>query len=113
MRIGSISQGKIKCDHCGQTVPYAGRYLIIREKKGVENEEGTPKIYCVKCARQKKYVAERKEKGDTIITFFKDTIGPHAHRVVDETPDEIVEIKENEPEKNEEPDLDSEDNAEE
>ena len=112
MRIGSISQGKVKCDHCGQTIPYAGRYLIIKEKKGVENEEGTPKIYCVKCARQKKYVAERKEKGDTVLTFFKDTIGPHAHRIVDETPDEIVDLKETEAEKPEESDV-SEDEPEE
>jgi hypothetical protein len=113
LRIGSISQGKTKCDHCGQTVPYAGRYLIVREKKGVENEEGTPKIYCVKCARQKKYTAERKEKGTTIMTFFKDAIGPHAHRVVDETPDEIVDIKEPEVEKPEDADASAEDDTEE
>jgi hypothetical protein len=94
VRIGSISQGKIKCDSCGQVVPYAGRYLIIKEKKGVEDESGTPRSYCVKCARQKKYTQERNEKSDKVLSFFKDAIGPHAHHIAVEEPEEIKEEKE-------------------
>jgi ribosomal protein S26 len=72
VRIGTISQGKIKCDNCGQTVAYAGRYLIVKEKNGVEDEEkGEPRRYCVKCAEEKGYVQTRQEKGERIVTFFQ------------------------------------------
>ncbi len=72
MRIGTISQGKIKCDKCGQTVAYADRYLIVKEKNGVEDEEhGEVKRFCVKCATEKGYVQTRQEKGDRILTFFQ------------------------------------------
>jgi hypothetical protein len=95
VRIGSISQGKIKCDNCGQVVPYAGRYLIVKEKKGVEDESGQPRAYCIQCAQQKKYTSERNEKGDHVISFFKDTIGPHTHHIAIEETEEIKEeIKE-------------------
>ena len=74
MRIGSISQGKLKCDNCGQIVPYVGRYLIVKETDGVEDEEhGTVRRYCVKCAREKGYVDTREEKGESILTFFQKT----------------------------------------
>jgi hypothetical protein len=72
VRIGSISQGKVKCGRCQQTIAYAQRYLIVREKGGVENEEGEPKILCVKCATEKKYIQTRVEKGEKIITFFQE-----------------------------------------
>jgi ribosomal protein S26 len=72
VRIGTISQGKIKCDKCGQTVVYADRYLIVKEKNGVEDEEnGEVKRYCVKCATEKGYVQTRQEKGERILTFFQ------------------------------------------
>jgi len=34
MRRGCISQGNIKCDSCGQIVPYAGRYMTVEETDG-------------------------------------------------------------------------------
>jgi len=76
MRVGNISQGKIQCDCCKKTVPYSERYLIVKEKKGVESDEtgAEPKRYCVKCATQKGYVDTRIEKGDKITTFFKGQI---------------------------------------
>lgn len=65
MRIGSISQGKIKCDSCGRTIPYAERYLIVKETDGVEDDEkGEVRHYCVKCAREKGYTEERQEKAN-------------------------------------------------
>ena len=76
MRVGNISQGKIQCDHCKKTVPYSERYLIVKEKKGVESVEAgaEQKRYCVKCATQKGYVESRTEKGEKITTFFKGQI---------------------------------------
>lgn len=76
MRIGNISQGKIQCDSCKKTVPYSERYLIVKEKKGVESDEpgAEQKRLCVKCATQKGYVDTRTEKGDKITTFFKGQI---------------------------------------
>jgi len=72
LRIGSISQGKMKCDSCGQAIRYAERYLIVKEKDGAEDEEnGTARHYCVKCARDKGYAEYRNEKGEHILTFFQ------------------------------------------
>jgi ribosomal protein S26 len=72
VRIGTISQGKIKCDNCGKTIVYAERYLIIKEKDGVEDEElGEVRRYCVKCATEKGYTQTRQEKGEHILTFFQ------------------------------------------
>lgn len=72
VRIGTISQGKIMCDNCGRTIVYAERYLIIKEKDGVEDEElGEVRRYCVKCATEKGYVQTRQEKGERILTFFQ------------------------------------------
>lgn len=74
MRIGTISQGKVKCDECGQTVPYAERYIIVKESDGIEDEEkGEARRYCVKCAGDKGYVQTRQEKGEHILTFFQNT----------------------------------------
>jgi ribosomal protein S26 len=72
VRIGTISQGKIACDNCERTIVYAERYLIIKEKDGVEDEElGEVRRYCVKCATEKGYVQTRQEKGERILTFFQ------------------------------------------
>jgi len=72
VRIGTISQGKIKCDNCGRTIVYSERYLIIKEKDGVEDEErGEVRRYCVKCAEEQGYVQTRQEKGEHILTFFQ------------------------------------------
>lgn len=74
MRIGTISQGKVKCDECGQMIPYAERYLIVKESNGTEDEEnGEARRYCVKCASDKGYVQSRHEKGERIVTFFQNT----------------------------------------
>ena len=73
MRIGTISQGKVKCDNCRRTIAYAERYLIVKETDGVEDEEnGEAKRYCVKCARDKGYIQTRQEKGEHIMTFFQE-----------------------------------------
>ena len=78
MRIGNISHGKIKCDNCERNIAYAERYLIITEKDGVEStEEGNEtKHYCVKCALDKGYGLQRKEKGNIVTTFFEAPINP-------------------------------------
>jgi ribosomal protein S26 len=75
VRIGNISQGKIQCDGCKRTVPYAERYLIVNEKDGIEVEkDGETKRYCVKCALERGYGAYREEKGERILTFFKEEV---------------------------------------
>lgn len=74
MRIGTISQGKVKCDGCGHTIPYAERYIIVKESNGVEDEEmGEARRYCVECADKRSYVQSRQEKGERILTFFQNT----------------------------------------
>jgi ribosomal protein S26 len=71
VRRGCISQGNIQCDSCGKIVPYAGRYMTVEEKDGVENGEGgETKNYCVKCCLEKKYAEYRADKGEKILTFF-------------------------------------------
>lgn len=90
MRIGSISQGKNKCDGCGATIRYAERYLIVKEKGGVENENGVIRHYCVRCAAEKKYVQTRTEKGERIVTFFKEIEKP----VITKSEEELSEEKE-------------------
>ena len=73
MRRGCVSLGEVKCDTCGRTIPFPERYLAIDEKDGVEVEEGgEPKRYCVKCALEKGYGAYREEKGERVLTFFKE-----------------------------------------
>jgi hypothetical protein len=84
VRIGSISQGKNKCDNCGHTIRYAERYLIIKEKDGVEDDNGEIRYYCVKCASEKHYVQSRNDKGEHIITFFKEIEKPIAQKAEDE-----------------------------
>ncbi len=114
MRIGSISQGKTKCSRCGQVIRYAERYLIVREKGGVENEEGDPKIYCVKCAREKKYVQSRDEKGEKILTFFQEAekgkfLVPSSDTEAEEAEAKTAEVKEPETKGEEKKEEDEED----
>lgn len=86
MRIGNISQGKIQCDGCKKNVLYSERYLIVKEKKGVESDDPSAeqKRYCIKCATQKGYTETRTEKGAKITTFFK---GPITAPSVTEEPE--------------------------
>ena len=90
MRIGNISQGKMKCDGCQQSIPYAARYLIVGEKGGVESdEEGCEtKHYCAKCAVDKGYGYYRHEKGDKVLTFFTEAIKPVSHPTEEDKPSE-------------------------
>jgi hypothetical protein len=107
VRIGSISQGKTKCDNCGQTVAYADRYLIVREKKGVEDEEGEARQYCVACAREKGYAHSRSEKSERIVTFF-----PEMEKIIVPRAEAAAEVSESEdaavPAENTEADADDE-----
>ena len=69
MRRGCISLGQVKCDNCGQVIPYPERYLAIEEKEGVEveeGEEGKTSYYCVECALKKGYAHYKVEKGEPI-----------------------------------------------
>jgi hypothetical protein len=70
MRRGCISLGEIKCDGCGNPIPYPDRYLAVNEKNGVEDEEGETKRYCVECCLKKDYAHYKEEKGERILTFF-------------------------------------------
>ena len=72
MRRGCISLGEIKCGTCEATIPYPDRYLVIDEKDGVEDPEGEPVRYCVKCAIKKNYAHYKVEKGEQVLTFFEE-----------------------------------------
>ena len=71
MRKGCISLGKVQCDGCRRTIPYAGRYLLINEVKGAEVEEGGKALrYCADCCLEKGYAKYREEKSERVLTFF-------------------------------------------
>jgi hypothetical protein len=70
MRRGCISLGEIKCDGCGNPIPYPDRYLAIDEKDGVEDDEGETRRYCLECALKKGYAHYKEEKGERVLTFF-------------------------------------------
>jgi hypothetical protein len=70
MRRGCISLGEIKCDECGNVIPYPDRYLAINETKGVEDEEGETRRYCLECCLKKGYAQYKEEKGERVLTFF-------------------------------------------
>ncbi len=72
MRRGCISLGQVKCDGCGRTIPYPQRYLAINEKDGVEDDEGETHRYCVDCALKKGYAHYKREKGEEVLTFFRE-----------------------------------------
>ncbi len=70
MRRGCISLGEIKCDECGNVIPYPDRYLAINETRGVEDEEGETRRYCLECCLKKGYAQYKEEKGERVLTFF-------------------------------------------
>jgi hypothetical protein len=72
MRRGCISLGEVKCDECQRMIPYPERYLAIDEKDGIEDKEGETKRYCVKCCLKKSYAHYKTEKGEQVLTFFKE-----------------------------------------
>ncbi len=70
MRRGCISLGEIKCDKCGNPIPYPDRYLAVNEKDGKEDEEGENKRYCLECCLKMGYAHYKEEKGEKILSFF-------------------------------------------
>jgi len=72
MRRGCVSVGQVKCDICGQTVPYPERYLVVDEdENGQEVTRGGKSVkYCVADALKKGYAHHREVKGETILTFL-------------------------------------------
>ena len=72
MRRGCISLGEIKCDECHRIIPYPERYLAIDEKDSIEDEEGETAHYCVECCLKNGYAHYKTEKGEQILTFFKE-----------------------------------------
>jgi hypothetical protein len=98
----------MKCDNCGRTIPYAERYLIVKETDEVEDEEkGEVRHYCVKCAREKGYAEERQEKGEHILTFFQKTEQLLEPSEETEEKEASLEGPEAKAEKEEEPEQDS------
>jgi len=98
VRVGNISQGKTQCDACKKNVPYAERYLMVKEKKGAESDDPGAEMhhYCVKCAVEKGYVDTRVEKGEKITTFFKGKVTAPAVTediIADAMPDMPAEIE--------------------
>ena len=75
MRRGCISLGEVQCDECKRVIPYPERYLAIDEKNGIEGEkgeEGETARYCADCCLKKGYAHFKIEKGEQILTFFKE-----------------------------------------
>ncbi len=71
MRRGCIAIGEVLCDGCGRVIKNPERYLAIDEKDGVEVEGGDTFRYCVDCCLEKGYARHRREKGETVLTFFE------------------------------------------
>jgi len=85
VRQGCISLGKVQCDGCRNTIPYAERYLLIDEENGVEVESGKKSCYCVNCSLDKGYARYRQEKNERVLTFF-----PVEPEPQDITPQDLV-----------------------
>ncbi|MBC8476744.1 MAG: hypothetical protein H8D49_00220 [Dehalococcoidia bacterium] len=85
MRQGCISLGKVQCDGCKNTIPYAERYLLVDEEDGVEVEGGKKACYCVNCSLGKGYARYREEKNERVLTFF-----PVEPEPQDITPQDLV-----------------------
>ena len=85
MRQGCISLGKVQCDGCKNTIPYAERYLLVDEEDGVEVESGKKSCYCVNCSLDKGYARYREEKNGRVLTFFPVELEPQ-----DITPQDLV-----------------------
>jgi hypothetical protein len=76
VRQGCISLGKVQCDSCRKTIPYAERYLLIDEEDGVEVESGEKVCYCANCSLEKGYARYREEKNERVLTFFPEGAEP-------------------------------------
>ena len=73
MRRGCISLGQVKCDDCQRIIPYPERYLAVDEENGVEVDRGGRTMgYCIDCCLKKGYAHYVEEKGQQILTFFKE-----------------------------------------
>lgn len=70
MRQGCISLGKVQCDSCHTTIPYAERYLVVDEEDGAEVDHGQRRRYCAACSLDRGYAEYREEKGEGVLTFF-------------------------------------------
>ena len=70
MRRGCISLGEIKCNDCGNPIPYPDRYLAVNMTNGKEDEEGDTVRFCLECSLKKGYAHYKEEKGERILTFF-------------------------------------------
>jgi len=64
MRCGCISLGDVKCDDCHRIIPYAERYVVVEETKGI-----TLRL-CVDCCLKRGYAHYKVEKGEQVLTFF-------------------------------------------
>jgi len=65
--------GEVSCDSCHRAIPYPERYLVVREKDGVEvveGGEGQTVRYCVDCCLAKGYARYEMERGERVLTFF-------------------------------------------
>ena len=67
MRRGCISSGEVQCDECRQVIPFPERYLIIEET-------GTMLRLCVDCSLKKGYASYKREKGESVVTFFGEEV---------------------------------------
>ncbi len=76
MRQGWIARGKVQCDGCKNTIPYAERYLLLDEEDGVEVENGKKACYCTNCSLEKGYARYREEKNERVLTFFPEELEP-------------------------------------
>jgi hypothetical protein len=72
MRRGCISLGEVYCDECKRNIAYPERYLAVEEKDGEEDLGGELRRYCVECALTKGYAHYKVEKGEQVLTFFRE-----------------------------------------
>ena len=72
MRRGCISLGEVYCNECQRNITYPERYLAVEEKDGEEKPDGELRRYCVECALKKGYAHYKVEKGEQVLTFFKE-----------------------------------------
>ena len=72
MHRGCISSGEVQCDECQRIIPHPERYLAVKEKNGVEDEEGETRRYCIACTVKKGYAHYKEEKGEQVLTFFEE-----------------------------------------
>ena len=66
---GCISLGRVQCDICHRTVPYAERYLVV-DQEAAEAKDVPLTRYCLACAIEKGYALYEEERPDKTMTFF-------------------------------------------